>query len=204
MNKIYDEDDGKMAIAAEQQDWDEVRCLLDAGENPHDHRVSDGMNCLSPLYFALEAKNFAMAEMLYLAGDRLDDLRVENGMLSFLALYMAHGYNMFVDKNKTLSRCVSGGLAAQALSLLEKQAQEQAELDRAAAAIPDCFYMRCRSEGSLVCKLLGKLLELGADISNCKEDLLKRMEISRSWPKVLRRTVDWDSLETVCNLIKNA
>ena len=91
--------------------WPVVEELLEQGADPRICRRCEGAGCESALYYALRAERFDIAEKLYKAGDRLDDLVVfeitKNHQepisaytLMFLADCMKHGFNYFYDESK--------------------------------------------------------------------------------------------------------
>ena len=91
--------------------WPEVEQLLEQGADPRICRRCEGAGCESALYYALLAERFDIAEKLYKAGDRLDDLVVAEitrnhqetisaHTLMFLADCMNHGFNYFYDESK--------------------------------------------------------------------------------------------------------
>ena len=65
---------GKLVKAAREKQWEEVEKLLSQGADPRICRSGDAYGYESALYYALLDKRYDMAEKLYEAGDRLDDL----------------------------------------------------------------------------------------------------------------------------------
>lgn len=101
----------KLVKAAFEENFDEVEKLLSQGADPRICRRGDAFGVESALYYALKAKRFDIAEKLYNAGDRLDDLVTENDepldpvIMDFLAFVIADGTNYFYDATKPLSEC---------------------------------------------------------------------------------------------------
>ena len=110
----------RLVDAAAHGCWPQVKQLLADGADPRICRRSYGGRCESALYLALKAREFEVADVLLMAGDRLDDLRSEESddlsgaAVNFLVWAAAHGRNAFEEKNKPLSECIRCGLWAQA------------------------------------------------------------------------------------------
>ena len=68
----------KLVDAAAKGNWTQVKDLLASGADPRICRYDDGKCCESALYFALKANKFDIAEKLFQAGDRLDDLHARD------------------------------------------------------------------------------------------------------------------------------
>ena len=112
---------GMLVTEAYYDRWPEVEELLEHGADPRICRRCEGVGCESALYYALRAERFDMAEKLYKAGDRLDDLVVTEitrnhqetisaYTLTFLADCMKHGFNYFVDESKILGTPAVGSV----------------------------------------------------------------------------------------------
>ena len=158
----------KLVKAAFEENFDEVEKLLADGADPRICRFGDAFGVESALYYALKAKRFDVAGKLYEAGDRLDDLIVENeenipsAALEFLNFAMRHGDNYFYDESKTLSECCRCSNFAQIEKLMPIADKE--ELGKA-------FYntvfawIRHFSQSKLYCLILSDLLSCGATLS---------------------------------------
>ena len=109
----------RLVDAAANGNWTQVQHLLADGADPRICRYIDGVRCESALYFALKAKEFNIADALYRAGDRLDDLcagdtdTLSGDAVNFLVRAEARGDHVFLDKDKPLSECIRCGLWAQ-------------------------------------------------------------------------------------------
>ena len=158
----------KLVKAARENNWQEVEKLLTDGADPRICRSGDAFGVESALYYALKAKRFDVAEKLYEAGDRLDDLIVEgeenipSAALEFLNFAMRHGDNYFYDESKTLSECCRCSNFAQIEKLMPTA--DKKELGKA-------FYntvfawIRHFSQSKLYCVILSDLLSSGATLS---------------------------------------
>ena len=101
---------GKLVKAARENHWEEVEKLLSQGADPRICRSGDAYGVESALFYAIIAKRFDMAEKLYKAGDRLDDLIPEDEgtihlsteTLAFLASSMRNGDNYFLDESRSI------------------------------------------------------------------------------------------------------
>ena len=105
----------KLVKAAYESNWKEVETLLEQGADPKICRYGDAIDKKSALYFAMVAEQFDLAEKLYDAGDRLDDVipdedeKIPARALHFLSHEMRWGKNYFYDPGKPLSECRSDG-----------------------------------------------------------------------------------------------
>lgn len=170
----------KLVKAARENNWQEVEKLLTDGADPRICRSGDAFGVESALYYALKAKRFDIAEKLYEAGDRLDDLIVEgeenipSAALEFLNFAMRHGDNYFYDESKTLSECCRCSNFAQIEKLMPTA--DKKELGKA-------FYntvfawIRHFSQSKLYCLILSDLLSCGAALSQEeKTELLEAID----------------------------
>lgn len=170
----------KLVKAARENNWQEVEKLLTDGADPRICRSGDAFGVESALYYALKAQRFDIAEKLYEAGDRLDDLIVEgeenipSAALEFLNFAMRHGDNYFYDESKTLSECCRCSNFAQIEKLMPTA--DKKELSKA-------FYntvfawIRHFSQSKLYCVILSDLLSSGATLSQEeKTELLEAID----------------------------
>lgn len=124
----------RLVDAAAHGRWPEVKHLLADGADPRICRYIDGISCKSALYFALKTKEFDTAEVLLKAGDRLDDLRAGESdalpadAVNFLVRTMAHGDQVFMEKDKPLSECIRCGLWAQAREAMKSASRKELNL----------------------------------------------------------------------------
>lgn len=166
----------KLVKAAFEENFDEAEKLLSQGADPRICRRGDAFGVESALYYALKAKRFDIAEKLYNAGDRLDDLIVEgeenipSAALEFLNFAMRHGDNYFYDESKTLSECCRCSNFAQIEKLLPEASQE--ELNKAFINTVKSW-IRYYQRGEIYFEILQDLLACGAKISEAeKKELL--------------------------------
>ena len=124
----------RLVDAAAHGRWPEVKHLLADGADPRICRYIDGNCCKSALFFALTAQEFDTAETLLEAGDRLDDLRAGEAdvlpadAVNFLVRSMAHGDQVFMEKDKPLSECIRCGLWAQAREAMKTASRKELNL----------------------------------------------------------------------------
>ena len=170
----------KLVKAARENNWAELETLLESGADPRICRFGDAFGVESALYYALKAKRFDVAEKLYEAGDRLDDLIVETAdnipaeALEFLNLAMRHGDNYFYDESKTLSECCRCSNFAQIEKLMPTASQE--ELNK---AFKNTVYswIRYFKRFDVYSRILEDLLSHGAKISQeDKNELLAALD----------------------------
>ena len=197
----------KLVKAARENNWQEVEKLLTDGADPRICRSGDAFGVESALYYALKAKRFDVAEKLYEAGDRLDDLIVEDeenipsAALEFLNFAMRHGDNYFYDESKTLSECCRCSNFAQIEKLMPTA--DKKELGKA-------FYntvfawIRHFSQSKLYCLILSDLLSSGATLSQEeKTELLEAIDRRfNKCPKVMHPGKE--AVEQVIKLVKKA
>jgi len=158
----------KLVKAAFEENFDEVEKLLSQGADPRICRRGGAFGVESALYYALKAKRFDIAEKLYEAGDRLDDLIVEgeenipSAALEFLNFAMRHGDNYFYDESKTLSECCRCSNFAQIEKLMPI-----ADKDELGKAFYNTVFAWIRhfSQSKLYCVILSDLLSSGATLS---------------------------------------
>lgn len=166
-------------LAAEAGRWNDVEELLAAGANPRNGRYYEygGAICISPLYHALCAGRFDIAEKLYRAGDRLDDLRTEEyglkprTLMAFLVEAAQSGCNYFVNEAETFSECCRDGLFKQAERLLPDA--EPAEKNLALEYLlsgPWAEYCELLEQ---IVPLFERLLADGAEVGSRKEAFLR-------------------------------
>ena len=158
----------KLVKAAFEKNWKEVDILLADGADPRICRRGDAFGVESALYYALKDKRFDIAEKLYAAGDRLDDLVSEDETplpptaLDFLAFAMRNGCNYFYDESKTLSECCRCSVFEQIEKLMPNADKE--ELGK--AFINTVYaWIRHFSQSKLYCVILSDLLSCGATLS---------------------------------------
>ena len=158
----------KLVKTAKENNWEEVEKLLADGADPRICRFGDAFGVESALYYALKDKRFDIAEKLYDAGDRLDDLVSEDEtplpptVLDFLAFAMRNGCNYFYDESKTLSECCRCSAFEQIEKLMpgaDKEELEKAFINTVYA------WIRHFSQSKLYCVILSDLLSCGATLS---------------------------------------
>lgn len=196
----------KLVKAALDRNWDEVEKLLAAGADPRICRWGSAFGVESALYYALRDKRFDMAEKLYKAGDRLDDLIIENDenlhsdVLLFLNAAMRFGDNYFYDASKGLSECCRCSNFAQIEKLLPGASQE--ELNK--SIVPAVrSYFRNFKEHRIYSSLLEDLIARGAKISEeDRKELLESVEcrFGSGCPAVLHPGKE--AVEKLVSLIK--
>ena len=168
----------KLVKAAFENNWKEVETLLANGADPRICRRGDAFGVESALYYALEDKRFDIAEKLYDAGDRLDDLVSEDEtplpptVLDFLAFAMRSGCNYFYDESRTLSECCRCSAFEQIEKLMPSADKEEL---RKAFINTVHAWIRHFSQSELYCMILSDLLSFGATLS--KEDKAELLEI---------------------------
>ena len=170
----------KLVKAAFEKNWKEVETLLADGADPRICRRGDAFGVESALYYALKDKRFDIAEKLYDAGDRLDDLVSEDEtplpptVLDFLAFAMRNGCNYFYDESKTLSECCRCSAFEQIEKLMPSADKE--ELGK--AFINTVYaWIRHFSKSKLYCVILSDLLSCGAILSQEeKTELLEAID----------------------------
>lgn len=181
----------KLVKAAFEKQWEEVDKLLSQGADPRICRRGDAYGVESALYFALKEKNFDMAEKLYAAGDRLDDLIVEDDdrlpgeTLDFLACNMRIGCNYFLDESKNLPECCRCAAFVQIEELMPKASQD--ELNRSIAPIVHSWIRYFRNP-EIFNNILEDLLARGAKLSDSeKQELLGYVDhrFNNHCPKLL-------------------
>ena len=158
----------KLVNAAFEKNWKEVETLLSDGADPRICRRGDAFGVESALYYALKDKRFDIAEKLYAAGDRLDDLVSEDEsplpptVLDFLAFAMRNGCNYFYDESKTLSECCR----CSAFEQIEKLMPNADKEELCKAFINTVYaWIRHFSQSKLYCVILSDLLSCGATLS---------------------------------------
>ena len=192
----------KLLEAADKEDWNSVTALLEQGADPRICRISDGITRESALFLALKAKNFKVAEALYNAGDRLDDLLIgENTIpadtLQFLVWQSAIGCNYFIEEEKPLSECVRCGLWTQVEEKIGNASKE--ELDLSAAMIG--YHLR-EWNAKPYLLILQDLKELGADLAQLREQLPALEERFWKCPKLLRP--DEETFRQITEIVNKA
>ena len=170
----------KLVKAAFEKNWKEVETLLADGADPRICRRGDAFGVESALYYVLKDKRFDIAEKLYDAGDRLDDLVSEDEtplpptVLDFLAFAMRNGCNYFYDESKTLSECCR----CSAFEQIEKL-MPSADKEELGKALINTVYAWIRhfSKSKLYCVILSDLLSCGAILSQEeKTELLEAID----------------------------
>lgn len=170
----------KLVKAAKENNWAELEKLLDNGADPRICRFGDAFGVESALYYALLDKRFDIAEKLYDAGDRLDDLIIETAdnipaeALEFLNFAMRHGDNYFYDESKTLSECCRCSNFAQIEKLMPNASQD--ELNK---AFVNTVYswIRYFKRLDVYGRIIEELLVRGAKISaEEKNELLEALD----------------------------
>ena len=197
----------KLVKAAFEKNWKEVETLLADGADPRICRRGDAFGVESALYYALKDKRFDIAEKLYAAGDRLDDLVSEDEtplpptVLDFLAFAMRNGCNYFYDESKTLSECCRCSAFEQIEKLMPNADKE--ELGK--AFINTVYaWIRYFSQSKLYCVILSDLLSCGATLSQEeKAELLEAIDRRfKKCPAVMHPGKK--SIEEITKLVKKA
>ena len=161
--------------------WQEVERLLNLGADPRICRRGDAFGMESALFYALREQQFDIARKLYAAGDRLEDLIVEDEgnipveALNFIAGEMRCGRNWFYDETRTLSECCRCSAFTRINDMIETASQD--ELNKSVAPV---IHSWCRNfqTTDLHADILEKLIRRGARISEQeKSELLS--DISR-------------------------
>jgi hypothetical protein len=196
----------KLVKAAFENAWEEVDQLLARGADPRIcRRCSPTPE--SPLYYALLAQNIEMANKLYHAGDRLDDLWVESDtpaiapkMLYYLATAMRCGQNYFYDESKSLSECCRCSAYEQIRKLMPSADAE--ELNKSVAPALSSWIHMPRNPQTFF-EIISDLFAHGAKISETeKAELLQTIANYEKFPAVMR--ADREDIEKMKNLIRNA
>ena len=193
----------KLVAAAVQGDWPLAASLLEQKADPRICRHTDGMSCESALYLALKAEQFSLAAALYDAGDRLDDLRVEeNAMfpaeaLDFLSRAAAHGEDYFCEDGKPLSECVRCGLWAQ--TQVELETAPQAELDLAVEMI--AIHLR-KWNADVYLEILTDLKARGANIARVRDEFQVHLAAFRRYPAAMRPSEE--VLDRMADMVRQA
>jgi hypothetical protein len=196
----------RLVRAAQEKNWKEVEKLLEDGADPRICREAtpDG-NMVSALYYALASKQHELAWKLYNAGDRLDDLRLDEyyepvpaEMMAFLTGQMHYGRNYFYDESKPLSECCRCAAFEQIGKLMETASQD--ELNK---SIEPIFENYIHYKAPIYIDILEDLIGRGAKLSDQeKEKLFAIVELCRRWPEAMRPPKE--DLEKVIGLIKQA
>ena len=196
----------RLVQAALDKKWQEAEKLLEEGADPRICRWANATGEIaSALFFALESEQYELADKLFTAGDRLDDLRLDShsgsvpaAVLDFLAFQMHKGNNYFYDGTRTFSECCRCAAFVQIDEMMETASQD--ELSKSIKFVVDHY---CRSKASYFIELMKKLIAKGAKLSDQeKEQLLDSVELCRRWPKIMRPTDE--GLDEVITLIKQA
>jgi hypothetical protein len=169
----------KLVRAAFENHWEEVEKLLSEGADPRICRRGDVVGAESALYFAIKAERFDMAEKLYAAGDRLDDLFLEDNekmpaaALDFLAFAMRNGDNYFFDESKNLPECCRCSAFVQIEKLMPQASRE--ELNQSISpTVHEWMRMRNFRNVEPYSMILEDLLARGARLSDAeKQELLE-------------------------------
>lgn len=162
----------QLVRAARDEEWPEVERLLAAGADPRICRCGDAYGVESALFYALRKGQYGIACKLYDAGDRLDDLVVEDDgtmpveALWFLAQEMRAGCNWFRDESKPLSECCRCGDFGRIGELLDAATPE--ELNKSVAP---AFYswIRYFKQTDRYAELLEELRRRGAKIAETEK-----------------------------------
>ena len=196
----------RLVRAAQEKNWKEVEKLLEEGADPRICREAtpDG-NMVSALHYALAAKQYELAGKLYKAGDRLDDVRLDEyyepvpaETLAFLAFEMHCGRNYFYDESKPLSECCRCAAFEQIDKLIETASQD--ELNK---SIEPIFENYIHYKAPIYIQIMEELIARGAKLSDQeKEELLATVELCRRWPEVMRPPKE--EFEKMISLIKQA
>lgn len=169
---------GKLVKAARENQWEEVEKLLSQGADPRICRSGDAYGYESALYYALLDKRYDMAEKLYEAGDRLDDLIPEDEgtihlsteTLAFLAFSMRNGDNYFLDESKNLPECCRCSAFVQIGELMPQASQK--ELNQSIAPTVHSWIRHFKNP-EVYNQILEDLLARGAKLSDSeKQELL--------------------------------
>ena len=167
---------GRLVKAARENQWEEVEKLLSEGADPRICRWGDAYGVESALYYALIAKRYDVAEKLYAAGDRLDDLVIEDEgvmpkeTLLFLAFSMRKGDNYFLDESKNLPECCRCSAFDQIGELMPQASPE--ELNQSIAPTVHSWIRHFKNP-EVYNQILEDLLARGAKLSDSeKQELL--------------------------------
>ena len=198
---------GKLVKAARENQWDEVEKLLSQGADPRICRSGDAYGYESALYYALLDKRYDMAEKLYEAGDRLDDLIPEDEgvmpteTLLFLAFSMRNGDNYFLDESKNLPECCRCSAFVQIGELMPQASPE--ELNQSIAPTVHSWIRHFKNP-EVYNQILEDLLARGARLSDPeKQELLD--DVHRRFhhcPKVMHP--GQEAVDKLVSIIKRA
>lgn len=173
----------KLVKAALNENWEEAERLLDAGADPRICRFGDAFGVESALFRAIRKEQFGLAEKLYDAGDRLDDLVIEESgygtipesALRFIVTEMRLGKNLFLDASKPLSECCRCADFSRIPQLIGSATPE--ELNK--SVVPTVYaWIRYYQRTDLFAELLEDLRRRGAKIAE-EEKTELRDAISR-------------------------
>ena len=199
---------GKLVKAARKNQWEEVEKLLSEGADPRICRSGDAYGVESALYYALLDKRYDMAEKLYQAGDRLDDLIPEGAdkmpaeTLHFLAFSMRNGNNYFLDESKNLPECCRCSAFVQIGELMPQASQE--ELNRSIAPTVHSWIRHFKNP-EVHNEILEDLIARGARLSDPeKQELLDDVHrrFCEHCPKLLHP--GQEAVDKLVSLIKKA
>ena len=157
------------------------------------------------LYYALRARKYELARKLYLAGDRLDDLRIEPDfdtvpaeVLTFLNNEMHCGRNYFYDESKPLSECCRSGAFKPISRLIQTASQD--ELNK---SIEPVIHRWIHSKAPVYVDILEFIIGNGGRLSEQeKKELLDIVDTCSHWPLVMRPPEE--DIEKVTALLKLA
>ena len=158
----------ELVKAAFENRWQEVERLLNLGADPRISRRGDAFGMESALFYALREQQFDIARKLYDAGDRLEDLIVEDKVnfpveaLNFLAGEMRNGRNWFYDESMSLSECCRCSSFARINDMIESASSD--ELNKSIAPVIHSWCRNFRAT-DLYAAILEKLIRRGARIS---------------------------------------
>lgn len=197
----------KLVKAALEENWNEVEMLLELGADPRICRFGNSNGSESALYYTLKAKRFDLADKLYKAGDRLDDLVLENEeslpscVLEFLSYAMRCGDNYFYDESKTLSECCRCSAFEQIEKLMPLASSQ--ELSKAFYNTVFTWIDHFKST-NLYSKILEDLLAYGATLSyNDKTAIFEAFERRfNNCPQIMHPGVE--ELSRIVELVKKA
>ena len=199
----------KLVKAACDKNWNEVERMLDEGADPRICRLTHVTGEIIPaLYMALKDQQFKLADKLYDAGDRLDDLveytdndgTCRDVVVAVLANEMRYGRNFFYDESKSLSECCRCSAFVQIEKLMPTADKE--ELEKSIEPTITSWIRHFRDTDTYVDILKG-LAYYGAELSpEKKEEFLEW--INRRFgrcPAVLHPGKE--KLDLMVDLIKN-
>lgn len=198
----------KLVKAAYESNWKEVETLLEQGADPKICRYGDAIDKKSALYFAMVAEQFDLAEKLYDAGDRLDDVipdedeKIPARALHFLSHEMRWGKNYFYDPGKPLSECCRCSAFEQIADLMETASQEELNKSIGITVSSWCHYFH---NSVTYADIIEGLLAHGATLTTTEKheilDLIER-RFYRHCPMVLRP--DESDIQKIVALIRKA